>query len=201
MAERKTNRRRGDDLLESLYNATIKLTDTVKLTNLTFQQIAEEANTSRTVLYRRWATPFDLLQDIYTYKAKKLFEGAFFNELKDNRSLRGDLLQLMTLYQKVHSEIGAEIINNYYFLRAQDNGSSNEPDIHKNAVAKYLNATKNILTNAKKRGEKVKSVSEITLMLPFDLIRTENLFRPNNITKKRLTVMIDEILLPVFLEQ
>ncbi|MDQ0107533.1 AcrR family transcriptional regulator [Chitinophaga terrae (ex Kim and Jung 2007)] len=192
------SRRRGDELLESLYNATMKLTTTIKLTNLTFQQIADEAKTSRTVLYRRWATTFDLLQDIYSYKAKKLFDGAFFNELKDNGNLRKDLLQLLTVYQKVHTEIGAEIINNYYFLRAQDKNDNNELLIHKQAVEKHLNATKKILANAEKRGEKIRKISPITLMLPYDLIRTENLIRPTNISKKRLTMMVDEILMPVF---
>ncbi|GEP91686.1 transcriptional regulator, TetR family [Chitinophaga terrae (ex Kim and Jung 2007)] len=198
MNKTENSRRRGDELLESLYNATMKLATTTKLTNLTFQQIADEARTSRTVLYRRWSTPFDLLQDIYSYKAKKLFDGAFFDELKDNGSLRKDLLQLLTVYQKVHTEIGAEIINNYYFLRAQDKNDNNELLIHKQAVEKHLNATKKILANAEKRGEKIRKISPITLMLPYDLIRTENLIRPTNISKKRLTMMVDEILMPVF---
>lgn len=200
MNKAENSRRRGDELLESLYDATMKLTTTIKLTDLTFQQIADEAKTSRTVLYRRWATTFDLLQDIYSYKAKKLFDGAFFDELTDNGDLRKDLLQLLTVYQKVHTEIGAEIINNYYFLRAQDKDDTKELPIHKQAIEKYLDATKKILTNAEKRGEKIKKTSQITLMLPYDLIRTENLIRPTNISKKRLTMMVDEILMPVFVE-
>lgn len=200
MDKAENSRRRGDELLESLYDATMRLTTTIKLTDLTFQQIADEAKTSRTVLYRRWATTFDLLQDIYSYKAKKLFDGAFFSELKDNGDLRKDLLQLLTVYQKVHTEIGAEIINNYYFLRAQDKEDTKELPLHKQAVEKYLSATKKILTNAEKRGEKIKKTSQITLMLPYDLIRTENLIRPTNISKKRLTMMVDEILMPVFVE-
>ena len=200
MSQTKNSRRRGDELLESLYDATMRLAATVKITNLTFQQIADEANTSRTVLYRRWATTFDLLQEIYAYKAKKLFDGLFFKELKDNGSLREDFIQLLTVYQKAYSEIGAEIINNYYFLRSQDKDDANELPVHQQAIVKYLNATKEILTNAEKRGEKIKKTSQITLMLPYDLIRTENLIRPNAITKKRLAMMVDEILLPVFLK-
>ncbi|WP_433862898.1 TetR/AcrR family transcriptional regulator [Sphingobacterium thalpophilum] len=200
MEQTKNSRRRGDELLESLYDATMKLTTTVKITDLTFQQIADEANTSRTVLYRRWATPFDLLQEIYAYKAKKLFDGVFFAELKDNGSLRKDFVQLLTVFQKVYMEIGTEIINNYYFLRAQDKADTNELPIHQQAIEKYLNATKNILSNAEKRGEQIKQTSEVTLMLPYDMIRTENLIRPQMITKKRLEMMVDEILLPVFLK-
>lgn len=200
MTKPDNSRRRGDELLESLYEATIRLTETIKLTSLTFQQIADEAQTSRTVLYRRWATTFDLLQEVYAYKAKKLFEGDFFDELRDEGSLREDLLQLITIYQKVHTEIGAEIINNYYFLRAQDKEGNKELPIHKQAIEKYTTVTENILTNAERRGEKIKKVTQISLMLPYDLIRIENLIRPNNITKKRLMSIVDEILLPVYLK-
>ncbi|MCO5235491.1 MAG: TetR/AcrR family transcriptional regulator [Chitinophagaceae bacterium] len=200
MTKQKNSRRRGNDLLDSLYNATIKLTDTVKLTNLTFQQIAEEANTSRAVLYRRWTTPFELLQEIYNYKAKELFDGSFFDKLKDNGSLRSDFLQLLTLFQNTYKKIGAEIINNYYFLRTQDSDNSQETEMHKNAVEKYLRTMERILQNAETRGEKIKKVHHVTLMLPFDLIRTENLIRPENINKNRLATMVEEVLLPVFTE-
>src|SRR5690606_32715025 len=108
--------------------------------------------------------------------------------------------QLLTLYQNTYKKIGTEIINNYFFLRAQDKDNSQETEMHKNAIEKYLGAIEKILQNAETRGEKVKKVNRVTLMLPFDLIRTENLIRPENINKKRLTAMVDEVLLPVFRE-
>ncbi len=198
MDKDKVSRRRGEELLESLYNATITLAATNKLTSLTFQQIADEAKTSRTVLYRRWASPFDLLQDIYAYKTKKLFDADFLSQVQDNGTLRKDFFQLLSLYQKAYNEVGAEAINNYYYLRMQDKENSREPVIHIQAIEKYLSAVKAILNNAQSRGEKISKVSNVTLMLPFDLIRTENLIRPENISKKRLMTMVEEILIPVF---
>ncbi len=200
MTKQITSRRRGNDLLDCLYDATIELTDSIKLTNLTFQQIADKANTSRTVLYRRWKTPFELLQEIYTYKAHELFEGYFLEELKDTSSLRNDLLQLLTVFQNTYNKIGAEIINNYYFLRTQDKDNNQETEIHKKAVNKYLTTMEKILLKAESRGEKIKNVNRVTLMLPFDIIRTENLIRPENINNERLSIMVDEVLLPVFLK-
>ena len=44
----------------------------------------------------------------------------------------------------------------------------------------------------------IKKLSPVTLMLPFDVIRMENLIRPKRIGKKRLETTVDEILLPVF---
>ena len=63
-------RRRGDTLTEDIYKATIELIKKVGYTNLTFQQIAQAAKTSRTVLYRRWKTTFELIYDIMVYKMK-----------------------------------------------------------------------------------------------------------------------------------
>jgi AcrR family transcriptional regulator len=198
MDELKSIRRRGDELMESVFDATFKLMNEVGHTNLTFQQIADAAKTSRTVLYRRWPTTFDLLQDVYTHKAKKLFEGKFFEQIVDNGSLRLDLLQLLTLYQRIYEEIGAEVLNNYFYIRMQDKTNMNKPGVHVTALEKHLGAVEKILEYAKKRGEKIKAISKITLMLPFDLIRIENLARIGNINNQRLEVMVDEVLLPVF---
>ncbi|MVM31751.1 TetR family transcriptional regulator [Spirosoma sp. HMF4905] len=198
MDEQKNMRRRGDELLESLFDATIKLMNEVRHTNLTFQQIADAANTSRTVLYRRWPTMLDLLQDIYAHKAKKLFEGDFFDKLEDTGSLRGDFIQLLTVYQRMYLEIGAEILNNYYYLRMQDKENTKEPTIHTHAVDRHIKAMKDLLKQAQSRGEKVREVSIITLMLPFDLIRMENLIRMGNIDQSRIQIMVDDVLLPVF---
>lgn len=41
-----------------------------RYTDLTLQHIAEAARTSRMVLYRKWSTMFELLEDVYAYKAK-----------------------------------------------------------------------------------------------------------------------------------
>ncbi len=63
-AERRDTRRRGDTLTESIYQAVEDIIKTEGYTNLTFQKIAQAAQTSRTVLYRRWETPLDLIHDI-----------------------------------------------------------------------------------------------------------------------------------------
>ena len=200
MDEQKSVRRRGDELMESLFDATFKLINEVKHTNLTFGQIADAAKTSRSVLYRRWPTTFDLLQDIYTYKAKKLFDGEFLNKLENTGSLRGDLNQLLTVCQSAYDEIGSEVIINYYYIRLQDKDNSREPLVHTNVVNKFIEAMKTILKNAESRGENIKVTSGVTLMLPFDLIRIENLVRMQGIDNKRLQTLVDEILLPVFKE-
>ena len=198
MSEEKKIRRRGGELLDSLFDVTFKLMNEVGHTNLTFAQIAEAANTSRSVLYRRWPTTLDLLQDIYTYKAKKLFEGQFFEDLIDTGSLRGDFIHLLEIYQGIYAEIGVDILNNYYYIRMQDKENLKKPIIHAIALEKHIEAIKKILQRAQSRGEETNAVSKITLMLPLDLIRIENLVRIGNIDDNRIKVLVDEVLLPIF---
>jgi AcrR family transcriptional regulator len=198
MKENKNNRRRGDELLESLFETTFKLMNNVRLTNLTFAQVADAANTSRTVLYRRWSTMFDLLQDIYAYKAKKLFEGSFLDQMKDNGSLRADLVQLLTIYQNIYNEIGADVLNNYYYIRSQDKTQQKKPSFHASALDKHLHTVNDILARANQRGQQTKTVAKITLMLPYDLVRIENLIRPECLNAERILTLVDEVLIPVF---
>lgn len=192
----KNVRRRGDALIESIYNATIELIKKVGYTNLTFQQIAHAAKTSRTVLYRRWNTKFDLIHEIMEYKTKNALGGELIDKIEDTGSLRGDLLQLLTLYQSIYTEGGLEIMNAILFEIGQD--SEKLSKIETNARNKNILVMRKLLGFAKNRGEKIKEVSDATLTLPFDLIRVENLLRRETMDAKRLELLVDEILLPVF---
>lgn len=190
-------RRRGDALYESIYNATIELIKKVGYINLTFQEIAKAAKTSRTVIYRRWQTKLDLIHEIMVYKMKKVLDGELIDKIEDTGSLRGDLLQLLTLYNKAYLEVGPEIMNAILFEMGQNNKKMTEITV--NATNKNILVMQKLLGFAKARGEKIKEVSETTLTLPFDLIRVEYLMRKGVIHEKRLELLVDEILLPVFL--
>ncbi len=92
-------RKRGDALVESIYDAAVKLIKKVGYANLTFQQIAKAAKTSRSVLYRRWANMFDLLMEIVDDKSFKALGGQLVDRLENTGTLRGDLISLLALYQ------------------------------------------------------------------------------------------------------
>jgi len=190
-------RRRGDALSESIYNATIELIKKVGYTNLTFQQIANAAKTSRTVMYRRWKTTFELIREIMVYKTTNALGGELIDRIEDTGSLRSDLLQLLTLYQSIYVEVGHEIMNAIIFEMGHDNKKMSEIEV--NATNKNILIMRKLLGYAKNRGEKLKEVSDATLTLPFDLIRVENLLRKDVIDANRLELLVDEILLPVFL--
>ena len=81
-------RKRGDALVESIYNAAVRLIPHVGYANLTFQQIAKEAKTSRSVLYRRWANMFDILMEIVDYRFSKALGGRLIDRIENTGTLR-----------------------------------------------------------------------------------------------------------------
>lgn len=191
-------RKRGNVLLESIYDATVKVIKEVGYANLTFQQIAKTAKTSRTVIYRRWSTKFDLIREIKEYKKSIVLDGELSDEIQKTESLREDLLQLLTLYQKVYMGVGPEIMSAFLFELSQNNDKIAEIKII--AKEKNIMIMKKLLEFAKERGDRIKKVSNETLVLPFDLIRIENVMWKSEIDESRLASLVDEILLPVFRE-
>ena len=191
-------RKRGNVLLESIYDATVKVIKEVGYANLTFQQIAKTAKTSRTVIYRRWSTKFDLIREIKEYKKSIVLDGELSDEIQKTESLREDLLQMITLYQKVYMEVGHEIMSAFLFELSQNNDKIAEIKII--AKEKNIMIMKKLLEFARERGDKIKKVSNETLLLPFDLIRIENVMWKSEIDESRLASLVDEILIPVFRE-
>lgn len=189
-------RRRGDVLIDSIYDATVEIIKEVGYANLTFQQIAQVAKTSRTVLYRRWATTFDLIREIWVYKWTMALDGELIDRIEDTGSLRGDLLLLLTLYQSVYTEVGPEIMNAVLFEIGQNNKRIAEIKI--NATDKNILTMRKLLEFAKARDEKIKEVSDISLTLPFELIRIKYMMGKDLIDAEQLKLLVDEILLPVF---
>jgi AcrR family transcriptional regulator len=191
-------RRRGEVLTESIYQATVEALKEDGYANLTFQKIAQKTRTSRTVLYRRWETPLALIHEILVHKMHQALNGELIDNIIDTGSLRGDLLHLLTLYQRFNVEVGPEIVNAVLFEMSQNN--ANVPLFSRNATEKNILAMGKVVALAQARGEKIRNLSPRALALPFDLIRMDNLLYRATIDAKHLEQLVDEILLPVFLE-
>ena len=196
MRQASSSRRRGDRLTESIYEATIEIIRTEGYTNLTFQKIARLAKTSRTVLYRRWATPLDMIHEMIAYRSSQTLDGDLADKIKDTGSLRGDLLHLVTLYQKIYVDVSPEIMSAVLFEMSRNNPQIKA--IKNNAVFQNIKVIEKIPRFAKARGEKIKTLSKSALTLPFDLIRISNLWGQGVLNQSMLEHLVDEILLPVF---
>ncbi|MDT3445681.1 MULTISPECIES: TetR/AcrR family transcriptional regulator [unclassified Pseudofrankia] len=56
-------RRRGDNLRKAIFDAVFEQMQAVGYANLTMDKVAAAARTSKTVLYRRWATKDDMIDE------------------------------------------------------------------------------------------------------------------------------------------
>ncbi|MEA5117445.1 MAG: helix-turn-helix domain-containing protein, partial [Propionicimonas sp.] len=83
-------RRRGRELEEAILRAAWSLFLDGGYAAVTMQQVAEDAGTSKPVLYRRWADRDALLGDAMGYGLRSLPL-----DVPDTGSLRGDLLAVM----------------------------------------------------------------------------------------------------------
>ncbi|GLH99317.1 TetR/AcrR family transcriptional regulator [Phytohabitans aurantiacus] len=86
-------RRRGDALLQAIYDSVLAELAEVGLGRLTMEGIAARAGTGKMPLYRRWASPHDLLLEA----VRNLLATVAPNDgaLPDTGSLREDLMILL----------------------------------------------------------------------------------------------------------
>ena len=196
MSTGNATRKRGDKLIESIYDAAVEIIRNEGYGNLTFLKISRLAKTGRTVLYRRWATPFDLIREIMIYKSAQALGGDLTDMIKDTGSLRGDLLYLMELYQQIYISVGPEIMNAVLFEMSQNNRRISA--IMSNIGLRNTELMEKLLGFAKTRGDKIKPLSDQALTLPFNLIRMSFLWEQRTIDAAAREHLVDEILLPVF---
>jgi len=192
-----TTRKRGDRLIESIYDAAIEIIRSEGYGNLTFLKIARLARTGRAVLYRRWATPLDLVREIMTYRSAQALGGELPDLIRDTGSLRGDLLYMLELYQRIYSSVGPEIMNAMLFEMSQNNARI--PEIKDDVGVRNVVLMDKLLGFAKARGERVRPLSDVALTLPFNLIRMSFLWEQRTVDREARERMVDEIILPVFL--
>ncbi|MCL2461837.1 MAG: TetR/AcrR family transcriptional regulator [Defluviitaleaceae bacterium] len=196
MGQGGSTRRRGDKLLESIYDAATEIIREEGYVNLTFVKIARRAQTSRTVLYTRWGTPFNLIREIMTYRSDQALGGEILDEVKDTGSLRSDFLYLFELYQKLYAAVGLEVMNATLFEMSKDNARI--PAVKSDIQSRNRETIDKLIGFAQARGEKIKELGAAARNLPFDLLRANFLWGKSALDRETLEQIVDEILLPVF---
>ncbi|WP_282089461.1 TetR/AcrR family transcriptional regulator [Streptomyces tendae] len=98
-AERAT-RRRGTELTQAIYEATLRELAETSFEELSFESVASAAGTGKSVLYRRWSTTAELvlaaLKDYEVGLAKPV--------VPDTGTLRGDLIVILSTLAQVLDE-------------------------------------------------------------------------------------------------
>ncbi|GAY71889.1 TetR/AcrR family transcriptional regulator [Lentilactobacillus kosonis] len=192
-------RRRGSELEDAIFSAALDIIDNEGLENLTFQKVAEAAQTSKPVIYRRWDTPFELAINAAQDRIRKNNQGSLSDYVLTGDSIRADLIQLMNRFMISVNFIGENLFRRVVFQLSSDESSTiqryitDSLDIDRQAID-------NTLARAKKRGELVKdNLTDDTKYLPFELIRYHIMVQ-DEVNDELITSLVDNILLPLYLE-
>ena len=189
-------RRRGEELEKAILDAAHDIIETSGYENLTIQRVANLAQTSRTVIYRRYETPVDLLHALVLYKSAQALGGRMIDLFRDQGSLRADLLAVVHIYQRFFDAVGSKLLG----AVMAEFSRNNEPfrawfDQARNSNLQIMDK---VGEYARRRREITHQFTDIQMSLPFDLLRFENIIRKEPITDAYLTRLVDEVLLPVF---
>ncbi|MFD1675941.1 TetR/AcrR family transcriptional regulator [Alicyclobacillus fodiniaquatilis] len=190
-------RKRGQELEVAILEAADEIIKNLGYEQLTFQNVAKQAETSRSVIYRRYETPIDLLRALVRYKLERALGGNMIDLFEENGSLRADLLAAIRLYHKFSEAVGPEVLSAMLFELSQKNQGSQR--WVKQAREGNIELMKKIQEFASQRGEINHEFSTLQMTLPFDLLRLEYIINSGNVTDEYMTQLVDEVLLPIYL--
>lgn len=192
-------RKRGEELEVAILEAADEIIKTKGYWSLTFQNVAKQAKTSRTVIYRRYETPLEILHALVKYKSKQAFDRPMIDLLKDKGSLRADLIAVMELFQQLFGKIGLGVLEAMLFELRQRNEESllwlNQ------AQESNIKVMKKVQSFAMRRGEIKHEFSRMQMILPFNILRLENLMNGRNLTKEYIIQLVDEVLMPMYTKE
>jgi AcrR family transcriptional regulator len=191
-----TTRRTGEELTDAIYDAALTVLNQLGYEKTTFATIAKEAGTSRTVLYRRWDSPKDLLIDAVHTKGKVLGTSVRDGNY-DTGSLRGDLFKLCNEYRLAFNRINRDF---FHALLSEPDGSKTFQMFANNHVSN-LYVVDRIFAKAQLRGEVTVAITDNVKLLPFKLMRYELIASAGPVPKSIIPQILDEIVLPAIMAQ
>lgn len=188
-APRKTNR----ELTENIYRAAIELLNTEGYEKVTFNNIAQKAQTSRPVLYHHWDSAFELLlaaEDYFDDDEIDTFSDLDFSGV----SLRDNLISSLSHFDGSQQFLRAVVIE-----LGRDNPVVHKyfADLHK----QQLYIMERMLSQAQLTGEIKHTVTDNVKLLPFDMLLYQAMVDQRPITEEYVTTLVDTIVLPAILAQ
>ena len=184
-------RRRGRELEDALLTAAWDELVETGYSGLTFEAVAERAQTRRPVVYRRWPDRSALAIAAIRHHAQRNPVA-----IPDTGTLRGDLIALMREMSVKRQDVAAVISVQMAHFFSENNSSIAE--LRDELVQDRPVGLDIVLRRAVERGEldPAKLTPRIST-LPADLLRHEFLTTLHPISEKAITEMIDQIFLPL----
>jgi len=185
-------RRRGAALEKALLDAAWQELNDVGYEQLTFENVARRAGTSKTVLYRRWSNRVELVHAVLRAHHPLLADFT-----PDTGSLRNDVIALLQhmadgideFRMGIQAGIFIDIMSN------KDSQSYLYSEITKSNVA----IMQRVIQQARNRGEEVVDpIPNRVLLLPLALIRSDLLLGGGKVpTQSAIEEIVDDIFIPL----
>jgi AcrR family transcriptional regulator len=182
-------RRRGEALQNALLDAAWTELQSVGYANLTMERVADRAQTSRAVIYRRWPSRHKLVIAALLHQ-----QPAGPALIPDTGSLREDVLTIMRQAARRISDIGPATVTGLLNDLMADDTSDAIIDQLARGGAEVINQA---LARAAARGEARQRVPTRIARLPLDLIRHELILTRRPPSNKTLEEIVDQIFLPL----
>ncbi len=190
-------RRRGAALEAAIYLATREILAEDGLAGLTFPKVADRANTSKPVIYRRWDSPFALAIAALQDKIKRENNGRTDEIKLTGRTLAEDLTQVLKRFTVSMKTFDESYLGSLMGGLNKEQGAAIQRMIAEgNAID--INAIDRVVKRAQDRDELgAGTLPDQVKLLPFDLLRY-HLFVNQEFSDAELASVIDDVLLPAY---
>lgn len=186
-------RRRGEDLENALFTAAWEELSEAGYSAFTFESVASRAQTSRAVLYRRWADKGELVRDTITYHFRKF---AHDHEDPDTGTFRGDLIELLERTNATQDNLITGIrvhLSGYYEATGQSPAT-----LRKQILGERADVIDVVYDRAIARGEvDPAKATRLVRKMPFSVLRNENLSTRERAPKALIAEIVDTLVLPL----
>ena len=187
----RATRRRGAELEAAILDAAWEQLSQRGYSGFTFEAVADRAETSRPVLYRRWPTRADLL------KAAVEHHGAGQDTTApDTGNLRDDLLTALRRSNAQRSDflvLMSASLGGYY----EETGLSPR-DVREFLLGRHRLAIEDILERAVERGEAdPERLTPLVRAVPYNLYRHEVMMSLHAVPDETLEAIVDDVFLPL----
>ncbi|AEV95836.1 TetR/AcrR family transcriptional regulator [Pediococcus claussenii] len=190
-------RRHGSELEAAIYTAALELLKEDGFSALSFGKIATRANTSKSVIYRRWNTPFELI--ISAVQAQIISEnnGRLDQLTLNGKTLEADLSQLFKRLNISLSSFGALSVGNLIGEVSQQQSEILRKMIN-DATKTDKNSIDKVILRAQHRGELGPGdLPETLQLLPFEWLRY-HVFIGGGIDQQKINDLINLVLIPSY---
>ena len=191
--QRPRQRRRGEELEAALLEAGWQELVEAGFSRLTMESVAARAETSVTVLYRRWSGKDELVLAAIRHHGT-----AHPVETPDTGSLRGDLIALLDGAGAGAARAGFTAVVSAAFSGLLADTGLTPGQVREKIMPDRPLRSELVFARAHERGEiDLETIPPAVLAMPFDLMRHDLLMTYAPIPPERVLAIVDDLFLPL----